>query len=44
MHFKKVYLPYVLLGSAYILYYLTHVREIYIFIGLIYVFIAFQHH
>ncbi|NLB28194.1 MAG: hypothetical protein GX819_04520 [Clostridiaceae bacterium] len=41
---KKANIPYVLLGLAYILYYFTHVTEIYIFIGLVYLFVAFRHH
>lgn len=43
MDFKKINLPYVILGLAYILYYFTHIPEIYIAIGLIYIFIAFNH-
>ncbi len=44
MSLKKVNIPYLLLGLAYILYYFTHLSEIYIFIGLVYGFIAFRHH
>lgn len=44
MDLKKVNLPYVLLGGAYLIYYFTHIAEIYIFIGLLYIYIAFNHH
>ena len=38
MDIKKISVPYLLLGLAYILYYFTHISELYIFIGLIYIF------
>lgn len=44
MDLKKINIPYILLGAAYLLYYFTHISELYIFIGLIYIFIAFNHH
>ncbi len=44
MGFKKVNLPYMLLGLSYILYYFTHIPEIYILIGLTYIFLALKHH
>ena len=43
MDIKKISVPYLLLGLSYILYYFTHIPEIYIAIGLIYIFIAFKH-
>lgn len=44
MSLKKVNIPYGLLGLAYILYYFTHLTEIYILIGLVYLFLALRPH
>lgn len=44
MDFKKVNIPYLLLGLTYILYYFTHIAELYIVLGLLYIYIAFSHH
>ncbi|HQB81145.1 MAG TPA: hypothetical protein PK646_03535 [Bacillota bacterium] len=41
---KKVNIAYLLVGAAYILYYFTHLTELYILIGLVYLFVAFRHH
>ncbi|MFA5586082.1 MAG: hypothetical protein WDA02_05990 [Saccharofermentanales bacterium] len=44
MSLKKVNIPYLLLAVTYIVYYFTHLPELYILIGLTYGFLAFRHH
>ncbi|MFW5648038.1 MAG: hypothetical protein ACOCG5_03040 [Candidatus Alkaliphilus sp. MAG34] len=43
MDLKKISIPYALLGIAYIAYFFTHIAELYIAIGLIYLYLAFKH-
>lgn len=43
MDFEKISVPYLLLGVAYILFFFTHWYELYIAIGLIYIYLAFKH-
>lgn len=43
MDLKKISIPYLLLGLTYILYYFTHIPELYIVLGLLYIYLAFKH-
>jgi hypothetical protein len=43
MDLKKISIPYLLLGLSYILYYFTDIHQLYIVIGLLYIYLAFKH-
>lgn len=44
MNRRKINLPYLFLGAAYLLYYFTHLPIIYVFLGITYIYMALKGH